>query len=144
MVQFLGGMPPQYGANESAIKGDACKDVRYIRITDIDDNGELKDIDWKTAANIEDKYFLEDDDMLFARSGSVGRAFLYKKEFGKAIFAGYLIRFKLDKSKILPEFLLFYTLTSLYKHWVRSIHRPSVQANINSQEYKGLIIPLLA
>lgn len=133
---------PQYGANESAVDGNCDKDIRYIRITDIDNYGNLKDDCWMTAAKTDDRYLLKNNDLLFARSGSVGRAFLYKKDYGQAIFAGYLIRFKLNQSIILPEYLLFYTFTRLYKYWVNSIHRPAVQSNINSQEYKELPIPL--
>ena len=90
---------PQYGANERAVNGNPETDVRYIRITDIDDYGNLLD-DWKTAEAIHPKYLLEEDDVLFARSGSVGRAFVYKSGLGRAIFAGYLLRFKFDLTKI--------------------------------------------
>ena len=67
--------------------------------------------DWKTAETIDSKYLLEENDVLFARSGSVGRAFVYKNKLGKAIFAGYLIRFKFDPEKINPSFVLYYTFT---------------------------------
>jgi type I restriction enzyme, S subunit len=133
---------PQYGANEIAIEGDPQVDVRYIRITDIDEYGNLND-DFKTVANVEEKYVLANDDLLFARSGATaGKAFIYKNEFGKAIFAGYLIRFKIDKSKALPQYVFYYTQLQPYKNWVKSIQRPSGQPNINSEEYKELELPL--
>ena len=63
-------------------------DVRYIRITDIDDQGGLLSKNWKTAKNIQEKYVLDENDILFTRSGATaGKAFIYKKEYGKAIFA---------------------------------------------------------
>ncbi len=132
---------PQYGANERAIDGNPETDVRYIRITDIDDYGNLLE-DWKTAEAIHSKYLLEENDVLFARSGSAGRTFIYKNELGKAIFAGYLIRFKFDPSKVNPSFVFHYTLTTIYKLWIQSIQRTSVQANINSKEFQSLEIPL--
>ena len=49
-----------YGANEIAIDGNPQKDVRYIRITDIDDHGNLHNDDWKTAKKIDEKYMLEE------------------------------------------------------------------------------------
>ena len=125
---------PQYGANERAVNGNPETDVRYIRITDIDDYGNLLD-DWKTAGTINSKYLLEENDVLFARSGSVGRAFVYKSELGKAIFAGYLIRFKFDPEKVNPSFVLYYTFTKIYKLWLQSIQRTAAQPNINSKEY---------
>ena len=60
---------PQYGANESAVDGDPKKDYRYIRITDIDENGHLLN-DFKTANTIDKKFVLNDGDFLFARSGN--------------------------------------------------------------------------
>ncbi len=132
---------PQYGANERAVDGNPETDIRYIRITDIDDYGNLLD-DWKTAEAIQPKYLLEENDVLFARSGSVGRAFVYKIELGRAIFAGYLIRFKLDSTRINPLFILYYSLTKIYKLWVQSIQRTAAQPNINSREFQSLEIPL--
>lgn len=130
-----------YGANEPSItynKGD----VRYIRISDIDENGKLKSDTLKTAKNIENKYILEDNDFLFARTGSVGRTFLYKSYMGKSIYAGYLIKYVLDNSKIYPEYLLAYCQTSKYWEWVKQHERPAVQSNINAEEYRSLPIPL--
>ena len=132
---------PQYGANERAVDGNPEADIRYIRITDIDDYGNLLD-DWKTAEAIHSKYLLEENDVLFARSGSVGRAFVYKNGFGKAIFAGYLLRFKFDPEKINPSFVLYYTFTKIYKLWLQSIQRTAAQPNINSKEFQSLEIPL--
>ena len=132
---------PQYGANERAVDGNSETDVRYIRITDIDDYGNLLD-DWKTAETIHSKYVLEENDVLFARSGSVGRAFVYKSEFGKAIFAGYMIRFKFDLEKVNPSFVLYYSFTKIYKLWLQSIQRIAAQPNINSKEFQSLEIPL--
>ena len=133
---------PQYGASESAVNGDPDTDFRYIRITDLDDYGNLLDDDWQTAEEIDSKYLLEENDVLFARTGSVGRAFVYKSIFGQSIFAGYLIRFKFDPAKVNPSFVFHYTLTKIYKLWVHSVQRTTVQANINSEEFQSLEIPL--
>ncbi len=132
-----------YGANEIAIDGDPEKDVRYIRITDIDDHGNLRNEDWKTAKRIDRKYALNRNDILFARSGATaGKAFIHKREDGEAIFAGYLIRFRFDETRINPFFVFYYTLLSRYRLWVRIIQRPSGQPNINSREFKAFEIPL--
>jgi restriction endonuclease S subunit len=135
--------PPQYGANEAAVQGNSQTDVRYIRITDIDEYGNLKDNDWKTTKTIEDKYLLEDNDILFARSGATaGKTFIYRKDFGKAIFAGYLIRFRFDEKKVDPRYVFYYTQLSRYANWINLIQRPSGQPNINSEEFRSFEIPL--
>ena len=58
---------PKYGANEAAVPGDSSKDYRYIRITDITDDGYLGD-EWMTAEHIDDQYILQEGDFLFART----------------------------------------------------------------------------
>ena len=133
---------PQYGASERAINGDPDTDYRYIRITDLDDYGNLLNDNWQTAEEVDLKYLLEENDVLFARSGSAGRAFVYKRIFGQSIFAGYLIRFKFNPDKVNPLFVFHYTLTKIYKLWVHSVQRTTIQANINSKEFQSLEIPL--
>jgi len=86
---------------------------------------------------------LIENDILFARSGATaGKCFIYKKEYGKAIYAGYLIRFKFDEAKVNPLYVFFYTQSQRYTLWVKSIQRPAGQPNINSQEFKAFTIPL--
>lgn len=133
---------PQYGANEEGKERSSDDDVRYIRITDIDELGNLKNNDWKTAQTIEEQYLLKQNDILFARSGSVGRCYIHKETERPAIFAGYLIRFKLNEIKLNPDFLFYYCNSMFYKLWVSAIERPAVQSNINAEEYKALPIPL--
>lgn len=132
---------PLYGANEKAVKSKS--DTRYIRITDINEDGTLND-DFVSAKTVDDKYLLKDNDFLIARSGNtVGKTFLYKEFMGKCIFAGYLIRFELDTNKITPEYLLYYTKSSLFKTWIQNNQRIFGQPNINGQEYLNadIIIP---
>jgi type I restriction modification DNA specificity domain protein len=134
---------PQYGAAYSSQAFDG--QVRYIRITDISEDGTLNE-EKVSAKGYSDQYLLKENDFLVARSGNtVGKTFLYKMNIGKAIFAGYLIRFKLDKSKVIPEYLLAYTKCSLYKEWIKGNMRVAAQPNINSQQYldSPIILPPL-
>lgn len=131
----------QYGANEKA-KDYQRGDVRYIRITDIGELGNLKESDMKTAEYIDSSYMLHKDDILFARSGSVGRCYIHKDMTAPAIFAGYLIRFVLNTNRINADYLFYYCNSKLYKYWVDTIQRPAVQANINAQEFRSMPIPL--
>ncbi|WP_300491664.1 restriction endonuclease subunit S [Flavobacterium sp.] len=135
---------PVYGANEKAISGNPLIDYRYIRITDINDNGSLNN-DWKTAEKVEEKYILEEGDFLFARSGATaGKTFLYKKEYGKALYAGYLIKFNAKKEKLNSDFLNFILKGDNYNNWVLDMRRGAAQPNINAQQYSSFEIPKIS
>ena len=135
---------PQYGANEAGIVRDNNEQPRYIRITDIDENGLISpDELGATVANLDDKYILNENDIVIARSGAtVGKAYIHKNLPYTCVYAGYLIRFIVDSKKILPDYLFTYTQLNTYKEWVNAIQRPSAQPNINAEEYQSLEIPL--
>lgn len=135
---------PQYGAGEPGIERKNFTDARYIRITDIDEYGLISHDDLGATANcIEDKYILNENDILIARSGNtVGKAYIHKPTPYDCFFAGYLIRFIVDKKKALPEYVFTFTQLNTYKDWVKAVQRPSGQPNINSEEYQSLEIPL--
>lgn len=134
---------PDYGSGERAIPIKSSNNVKYIRITDFDDDGIVQDNEFATAENIEDRYRLDDGDVLFARSGATaGKTFIFSSEIGPSIFAGYCIRFRFDRAKTLPQFIYLYTKTDRYQAWVRSIQRPSGQPNINKEEFKSFTVPL--
>lgn len=135
----------EYGGGFSAI--DYFETApRYIRITDINENGDLNgDIKAPSGNNSEwEQYFLEDGDLLFARSGAtVGKTFLFERKYGKCIYAGYLIRFQLNKDIALPKFVYYYTKTSEYLSWVKNKQNVVAQPNINAKQYGlELQIPL--
>ena len=137
--------PPQYGAGERGIERELMEQPRYIRITDIDEDGNLSDELGATAATVEKQYLLEDADLLVARSGAtVGKSYLHRSARYPfvAFYAGYLIRLRFDRSIVLPEYVFALTQLSYYKGWVRGVQRPTGQPNINAQEYASLEIPL--
>ena len=132
---------PMYGAPYSSKTFD--NSVRYIRITDINEDGTLNE-DKVSADMYNNTYLLKENDFLIARSGNtVGKTYLYKKSDGPAIFAGYLIKFVIDEEKIDPKYLLLYTKSSIYKDWIKNNMRISAQPNINSQQYlqSPVIVP---
>ena len=135
---------PQYGANEAGLVREHKEQVRYIRITDIDENGLIStDELGATVANLEEKYILNENDIVIARSGAtVGKAYIHRHILYTCVYAGYLIRFVVDSDKILPDYLFAYTQLNPYKEWVNAIQRPSAQPNINAEEYQSLEIPL--
>lgn len=132
-------LPLQYGANVSSNIFDD-NNPRYIRITDITSDGKLKEEDKKSIdMNIAIPYLLNNKDVLLARSGSVGRVFVYYSKYGRAAYAGYLIRAVLKKG-LLPEFLFYYSLTEKYSTWISTIVIKSTIQNINAEKYKQLPI----
>ena len=138
--------PMQYGANEPA---EECNynDPRYIRITDIKDDGTLKDDTFKSLPLEKAKeYMLTKGDLLFARSGAtVGKTFLYKEDYA-ACFAGYLIKARCNKNELLPNFVFYYTLSNVYQNWKNSIFIQSTIQNIGADKYSvmPIIIPPLS
>lgn len=135
---------PQYGAGERGLERDDEQQPRYIRITDIDEYGILTEELGATAATVESRYILEEDDLLIARSGNtVGKSYLHKKAHASDIcfFAGYLIRFRFRRAELLPDYAFALTQLPYYKEWVRAVQRAAGQPNINAQEYSNLVIP---
>ena len=126
----------EYGSNKPAINYNGG--YRYIRITDINATGELKTE--KVGVSDEEieaqKYALKENDILFARSGAtVGKNFLYNKKYGKCVFAGYLIRFKLNPHLISTKYLKIYLDTNYYWNWVKNCQNIVAQPNINAKQY---------
>jgi len=111
--------------------------VRYLRITDITEWGELNDE--KVSAKIEkgtEQELLEDGDILFARTGAtVGKTLLYKEEFGDCLFAGYLIRYRLNKDIINPKFMFYITHSNTYYKWIFDNQKAAAQPNISAKLY---------
>jgi possible type I restriction-modification system, S subunit len=134
--------PLQYGANESAESNNANW-PRCIRITDIDEYGNLKDETFKSLSPEKAKdYILEKGDVLFARSGAtVGKTYIFKESY-KACFAGYLVKAKCGM-RLLPEFLYLYTNTIQYENWKNSVFIQATIQNIGAHKYSllSIIIP---
>lgn len=136
---------PQYGAAEAGVIRESLDAARYIRITDITENGELSDDIGVTAKTINGKYILNNNDILIARSGNtVGKSYLHKSDriSYPCFFAGYVIRFIVDEERINPDYFFIYTRLTIFKDWVKATQRSTGQPNINAEEYSGLQIPL--
>lgn len=133
----------EYGIGASAVEYNPSL-YRYLRITDIDDNGfintdELKSVNDKNAEN----YLLKENEIVFARTGnSTGKSYFYNGEDGPLVFAGFLIRFKLDSKKVNPKFIRYYTLSENYKGWINQFATGSTRKNINAKTYGNMIIKL--
>ncbi|MFH0223924.1 restriction endonuclease subunit S [Vibrio furnissii] len=124
---------PSYGLNSAATKYDGLN--KYIRITDIDeDDRSFSPSPLTSPEEIDDAYLLEEGDIVFARTGaSVGKSYLYNKDDGRLMFAGFLIKFSVSKAN--PKFISYQMTTSQYDNWVKVMSVRSGQPGINAQEY---------
>lgn len=131
-----------YGANSPAVPfSDGLP--RYIRITDIGEDGRLFGNDPRSIAHeAAEGCMLAPGDVLFARSGAtVGKT--YRHQAGPpAAFAGYLIRAQTNEELISSAYLIQFTRSAEYVIWVKKMLRAGAQPNINAEEYASLNIPL--
>jgi len=129
-----------YGSGASATEYDL--NVRYIRITDINEKGCLN-VHKVSPNEISDEYILSEGDILFARSGAtVGKTFRYSEKYGKCIYAGYLIRLVPNQKIVLPDYIYYLTKTDYYLSFVQQSMKTVAQPNINAQQYGALQIPI--
>ena len=130
-----------YGANESA-ESEETSYPRYIRITDIDENGKLKPDTFRSLEPLKaEPYLLTRGDILFARSGATaGKTYLFDEDI-KACFAGYLIKAQVS-NKLLSRYLMYYTRSGIYDQWKNSIFIQATIQNIGADKYANLRIPL--
>ncbi len=136
---------PQYGAGEAGAPRTNRDLPRYIRITDIDEYGLLSDDLGVTAGKIDSKFFLNEGDILIARSGNtVGKSYIHKRKAinEPCLYAGYLIRFIIDSEKVLPDYVYIFTKLSPFIEWLKVTQRITGQPNINAEEYGSLSIPI--
>ena len=123
-----------YGMGLAAKEYDGLN--KYIRITDIDETTNKysnKDI-VSPDGELEDKYLVNKNDILFARTGaSTGKTYLYDEKDGKLYFAGFLIRANIINHD--ANFIFQQTKTNKYNKWVKIMSMRSGQPGINSQEY---------
>ena len=133
----------EYGIGASAIPFDKDK-LTYLRITDINDDGTLNKSGLTSVDAVDaSKYLLEKNDIVFARTGnSTGRSYFYDGSDGPLVYAGFLIRFRLDDSKVNPRILKYYSHSKPYYDWVQSFDTGGTRGNINAKTYGDMPITL--
>ncbi|TAH18692.1 MAG: hypothetical protein EAZ08_10920 [Cytophagales bacterium] len=130
---------PQYGwTSKSTVKGEFA----YVRITDIKNNK----IDWQTVPFATDlpsdiqSFLIEKNDILIARSGSVGLSVLVCEVPKKSFFASYLIRFK--PIIVNPKYVNYFLKSEMF--WEAIVENVSGNSipNINATKLANIAIPL--
>jgi type I restriction enzyme S subunit len=140
-IKFLATEPLAYGANEAALEDDSTF-PRFVRITDFDSEGKLREETFKSLPpEVAEPYLLKDGDILLARSGAaVGKAFIYNPSWGVACFAGYLIRCRCNPLLMLPEFLFAYTQSEPYWWQIREGTIQATIQNFSAEKYGDLVV----
>jgi type I restriction enzyme S subunit len=132
-----------YGLNESAQDQKEGEDmIPFIRVTNLRESvcGLNKDMKYVRREKVGDKE-LKKNDILFARSGSVGKTYLLEED-EDASYGGYMIRYRINDKRINPRYLLQFTKSPMYWDWIERVSRGGVQQNISTKEYDDLMVPI--
>ena len=123
-----------YGANMSATTYTATG-VRFLRTTDITENGRLRAGGvFLPEASVRD-YLLADGDVLISRSGTIGRSFLYDpRVHSPCAYAGYLVRF-VPASKVLSRYIFLFTKTLSFAGFLQAMAISSTIDNVNGEKF---------
>lgn len=132
----------QYGYTGKTIENG---NVKYLRITDIQNNF----VDWNQVPFVEtspketDKYFLRDNDIVFARTGATaGKSFLIENLNCNSVFASYLIRIVPKVDKIFPKYLYLYFQSPEYWSHISGNVEGAAQPNFNGKKLARIPFPL--
>lgn len=132
-----------YGANEAS-DDDTPDNPRFVRITDINSDGSLREDTFRSLPlSVAEPYLLKEGDVLLARSGAtVGKSFIYKDSWGICCFAGYLIRARLNLNLMKPFYLYACCQSSFYWQYINSEQIQATIQNVSAERYGNFILPL--
>ena len=133
--------PVQYGLN---ISGDKYLDegIRFIRITDLLENGGLIPEDGKylDKDDVPNEFLLNKFDILFCRTGhTVGKSYLHLED-GNYTSGGYLVRFNF-RNYFESKFIFYISKTSFYWDWIKLNSVISTIENVNGDKYQNFQYP---
>ena len=122
-----------YGFTASATDEDTGN--RFLRITDIQGGK----VDWETVPFCEvdpkskEKHLLQENDIVVARTGnSTGENYLFSSN-KSAVFASYLIRFRVDPNAANPKFIWYQMRSNRWWNFVSGAKTGSAQAGANAK-----------
>jgi len=137
----------KYGSSQKA--NSAGNGYPMLRMGNIQ-NGRLDTADLKyvnLSKNEQQKYALLDGDILINRTNSmelVGKSAVIEGLSGDWVYASYLIRLRVDKTKALPTYVNAMINSRIGRYYVyRTARRAIGMVNINAQEIQRMPLPLL-
>ncbi|MDX1916229.1 MAG: N-6 DNA methylase [Methylophilus sp.] len=132
---------PEYGFTATAQDRGSH---RFIRITDINSDGELTDSDAKYI-DINDeaaKYVLQYGDILVARTGATfGKTMLFEND-KPSVFASYLIRLKFPMDRIIPKYYWIFAQSDNYWMQAKRLVSGGGQPQFNGNAIVNIEIPV--
>lgn len=139
--KFTSDYPLKYGANAAA-EFDNPDWPRFVRITDVTTNGHLRDDTFRSLPpEIAAGYDLEEGDILLARSGAtVGKSFIYDSSWGRACYAGYLIRSR-TSSAYWPKFIYWFLQSTEYWAEIQANLIQATIQNFSAEKYANIRVP---
>lgn len=117
---------------------------KFLRITDIQDNF----INWESVpfCKIKENDFkknkLEIGDIVVARTGNSTGATACIKDEIDAVFASYLIRFRIDRKIANPFFIDFILRSQNWKNYVEAVKGGSAQPGANAKQFGAFELEL--
>ena len=132
-----------YGVNAPAVEYMPPL-FNYIRITDISDDGHfIRENRMSVICANPEQFTLKENDIVFARTGaSTGKTYLYRKEDGQLVYAGFLIRATINPYLANSRYVFAALHTKEYWNWVATSSMRSGQPGINGNEYASYQIAL--
>lgn len=130
-----------YGLTDKALESGTA---RYIRITDISEDGYLLDNDCKYLNITDDnsKYVLNKGDLVVARTGASYGKTLYFDSDDPGIYASFLIKIELDNNIILNRYYWHFSKSALYWNQANNLVSKAGQPQFNSNAIKKLEIDI--
>lgn len=119
--------------------------VPTLRTTDFDDFGRVVPKcppQVRVSAKDFEKWGLQDGDLLVTRTGSIGKCAVYETAMGPALPSAYLIRTRLDLSRIVPRFALLFLLSPSGQEQLGLGVTAVTQPNINAGVIERLRLPV--
>jgi len=131
---------PQYGWTTKANPEGGT--VKLLRTTDITSGS----LDWSSVPHCSEnpddlaKYLVQPGDIVISRAGSVGFSFLLS-HVEKAVFASYLIRFRVRPS-INKKYIAYYLKSPSYWRAIGASQAGIAVPNVNAKKLERIQIPL--
>ncbi|MEZ9565369.1 restriction endonuclease subunit S [Vibrio artabrorum] len=127
-----------------AAKAQEAGDARFVRITDINNDGKLKKSDPKyvDTSDKNDKYLLRKNDLLMARTGATyGKTMIFEQDY-PAIYAGFLIKLSLDYEIINPRYYWHFAQSGLFWAQANKLVSGGGQPQFNANALKQVRLPI--
>lgn len=142
-LRTLSTVPIQNGVDAIGDPANPQEWPRYVRTTDIENISSL-DPDKRVtiAPDVAAVSPVVKDDILLTRAGAtIGKSYLHSS--GEvASYAGYLVRVRPDRQRVLPWYLAYWTQSQEYLDQIRSGAVISTIENFSASKYRALRVPL--